>query len=73
MNGTTQAEIVWRLRSVYDQAEAIEVLRHLYEEGFVQRRVGTDRGIPESGLVTANSEEEYWFVGDRQWYQASWE
>jgi len=71
--GTQQAEIVWRLRSVYDRVEVIEVMRQLYEDGFVWRRVGTNKVVHEMGLVTVREEEEravYWFLGDRRWYRA---
>jgi hypothetical protein len=68
-----QAEIVWRLRSVYDGAEVIDVLRHLYEDGFLRRRVGTNERIREVGLVPVEEKHEketFWFVGDRRWYYA---
>jgi len=58
---------------VYDRVEVTEVLRQLYETGFVQRRVGTNSVIFELGLVTLKEEEEkevHWFLGDRRWYRA---
>jgi len=61
---------------VYDRVEVTEVLRQLYETGFVQRRVGTNRVIFELGLVTLKDAEEkevYWFLGDRRWYRAPFE
>jgi hypothetical protein len=61
---------------VYDRVEVIEALGHLYENGFVQRRVGRDRVVHELGLVTVTEEEEkavYWFLGDRRWYRAPFE
>jgi len=61
---------------VYDRVEVTEVLRQLYETGFVQRRVGTNRVIFDLGLVTLKEEEEkevYWFLGDRRWYRAPFE
>jgi hypothetical protein len=57
-----QAEIVWRLRSVYDGAEVIDVLRQLDEEGFVRRR-----GTYEFGLIKFCS-QVCWFLSDRRWY-----
>jgi len=36
--GITQAELRWRLRSVYDRQEVNDILRHLQEEGFVNVR-----------------------------------
>jgi hypothetical protein len=68
-----QAELQWRLRSVYDRAEVTEVLRQLYEDGYVRRRLGTNRRIDELGLVAVREEEErevYWFLGDQRWYKA---
>lgn len=61
---------------MYDRVEVTEVLRQLYENGFVQRRVGTNRVIFELGLITLKEEEEkevYWFLGDRRWYRAPFE
>jgi hypothetical protein len=69
-----QAELMWRLRSVYDRAEVIEVLRQLYEDGYVRRRLGTNRRVDELGLVAVKEEEErevYWFLGDQRWYHAA--
>lgn len=67
-----QAEILWRLRSVYDCAEVIDVLRQLCEEGFVRRKVRESRGICELGLVPVIENEDkevFWFLADRRWYQ----
>ncbi|KAH9178894.1 hypothetical protein EDB89DRAFT_2111752 [Lactarius sanguifluus] len=36
--GISQAEIIWRLRSVYDGAEVLAVLRQLCEDGFLQAK-----------------------------------
>ncbi|KAI0274891.1 hypothetical protein BC834DRAFT_850125 [Gloeopeniophorella convolvens] len=69
--GISQAEITWRLRSVYDRAEIVDVLRHLYDEGYVQRRV--KERVYEVGLVPVEEKEEravFWMLGDRRWYQA---
>jgi hypothetical protein len=71
-----QAEIVWRLRSVYDRVEVIEVLRQLCENGFVRRRVSRNGVVHEMGMVTVREEEErvvYWFLADRRWYRAQFE
>jgi hypothetical protein len=60
---------------VYDRVEVMEVLRQLYEDGFVRRRLGTNKQIDELGLVAVRREEEerevYWFLGDQRWYQAA--
>ena len=69
-----QAELVWRLRSVYDRAEVMEVLRQLYEDGFIRRQLGTNKRVYELGLNVVREEEErdeYWFLGDQRWYQAA--
>ena len=58
---------------MYDAAEVIDVLRQLYSDGFLRRRVGTSEQIWEVGLVPVreNHEKEvFWFVGDRRWYHA---
>jgi hypothetical protein len=54
---------------VYDEAEVIDVLRQLYDDGFLQRRVGANE-IWEVGLVPVKEEEVFWFLGDRRWYHA---
>ncbi|KAJ7630525.1 hypothetical protein FB45DRAFT_746685, partial [Roridomyces roridus] len=63
--GVTQAQLRWRLRSVYDRQEVNEILRYLCDAGFVSVR--------GEGLLPANDEEEgrlSLFVGSRHWYQA---
>ena len=69
-----QAEIAWRLRSVYERIEVVDVLRQLFENGFVERRVGTNKVVDHLGLVAVIEEEEkevYWFLSDRsRWYRA---
>ncbi|KAF8506874.1 hypothetical protein F5888DRAFT_45373 [Russula emetica] len=70
--GISQAELVWRLRSVYDRAEVVDVLRQLSEDGFVRGRLRSNKQIGELGLVAVREEEEreeYWFLGDQRWYQ----
>lgn len=65
---------MWRLRSVYDRAEVTEVLRQLYDDGFVRRRLIWDKQIDELGLVAVKEEEEreeYLFLGDQRWYQTA--
>ena len=61
-----QAELVWRLRSVYNRTEVVEVLRQLSEDGFIRRRLSRNKQILELGLVAVREEEEreeYWFFG----------
>ena len=43
--------LVWRLQSVYDRTDVIEVLRQLCEDGFVRLRLGSDKRIDELGLA----------------------
>lgn len=65
---------MWRLRSVYDRAEVVDVLRQLSEDGFIRRRLSWNKQISELGLVAVMEEEErevYWFLGDLRWYQAA--
>jgi oxalate---CoA ligase len=76
MGWDIQAEIVWKLRSVYDGAEVVDVLRQLYEEGFVRRKSKESRRMwmYELGLVPVMEKEDrevYWFLGDRRWYQVN--
>jgi len=69
-----QAELVWRLRSVYDRSEVVDVLRQLSEDGFIRRRLRSEKRIDELGLVAVREEEEreeYWFLGDQRWYQTA--
>ncbi len=69
-----QTELVWRLRSVYDRADVVDVLRQLSEEGFLRRRLSPNKPVDELGLVAVRQEEEreeYWFLGDQRWYQGA--
>ncbi|KAJ7693612.1 hypothetical protein B0H17DRAFT_1059213 [Mycena rosella] len=62
--GLTQAQLRWRLRSVYDRQEVTEVVRYLCDAGFMERRGGS--GIP----LDDEEENGVWlFVGSRHWYQ----
>ncbi|KAJ7139701.1 hypothetical protein C8R44DRAFT_694295 [Mycena epipterygia] len=61
--GVTQAQLRWRLRSVYDRQEVNEVVRYLHDAGFV-----AVRGV---GSLPASDVEETsvcLFVGSRHWY-----
>ncbi|KZT06305.1 uncharacterized protein LAESUDRAFT_726133 [Laetiporus sulphureus 93-53] len=68
--GICQAEIRWRLRSVYDRWEVNDVLHHIREEGYANRRVGEPLCVPDSW--PADEEEErsaFWFLrDDKSWY-----
>ncbi|OSD05907.1 hypothetical protein PYCCODRAFT_1383895 [Trametes coccinea BRFM310] len=70
--GISQAEIRWRLRSVYDRQEVLEVLQALQEDGYILPRIETD--LPVSDIGPADEEEEkvtFWFLTceGRRWYQ----
>lgn len=58
---------------MYDRAEVIEVVRQLWETGFIGQRSRADKHIDELGLITVREDEErekYWFLGDQsRWYQ----
>ncbi|KAJ7169467.1 hypothetical protein C8R46DRAFT_1088869 [Mycena filopes] len=59
--GVTQAQLRWRLRSVYDRQEVNEVLKYLQDAGFLVVRGGTLPAEDETGV--------FLFVGARHWYQ----
>ncbi|THH21010.1 hypothetical protein EW146_g465 [Bondarzewia mesenterica] len=66
--GISQAEIRWRLRSVYDRQEISEILRYLLEDGLAKRRFSEHSKISDSGIIPPDEEEEkqtFWFLGDR--------
>lgn len=72
--GISQAELRWRLRSVYDRQEVSDVLRFLQEEGFVEMRCDTSVTRDESGIAGAIGDQEekgvFWFIGDeKRWFQ----
>ena len=69
-----QAELAWRLRSVYDRSEVVDVLRQLSEDGYIRRRLSSKKQIEEVGLIAVREEEErevYLFLGDQRWYQTA--
>ncbi|KIM47907.1 hypothetical protein M413DRAFT_439604 [Hebeloma cylindrosporum] len=71
--GITQAEIRWRLRSVYDRQEVNEIVRFLQTEGYLAARHVHTSVWTECGIYAPFDEEEesqvYWFIGDKHWYQ----
>ncbi|KAI0359061.1 hypothetical protein OH77DRAFT_1396288 [Trametes cingulata] len=72
--GISQAEIRWRLRSVYDRQEVCEVLQTLLEEGYITPRPDAAVVGPGLDLGPADDKEEratFWFLaaGGRRWYQ----
>lgn len=68
-----QAEIRWRLRSVYDRQEVNEIVRFLEIEGYLTARQGHTSVWTECGIYAPFDEEEesqvYWFIGNKHWYQ----
>lgn len=59
---------------MYDRSEVMDVLKQLSEDGFVRRRLSSNKPIDELGLVAVSEEkerEEYWFLGDQRWYQTA--
>ncbi|THH29725.1 hypothetical protein EUX98_g4460 [Antrodiella citrinella] len=68
--GLTQAEIRWRLRSVYDRQEINEVLQHLLVEGQVKKHVEA-HDVRRIGCGPPDNIEEsmtFWTVGEKHWY-----
>lgn len=69
-----QAELRWRLRSVYDRQEVNDLLRFLEEEGYVKMRCDDLIDQDEGGIVGALDEKEekgvFWLIGDeKHWYR----
>ncbi|TCD70634.1 hypothetical protein EIP91_002353 [Steccherinum ochraceum] len=69
--GLTQAEIRWRLRSVYDRQEINELLQHLMEEGYAKRHVEA-HDLRWACCGMPDDEEEkmtFWTVGEKKhWF-----
>ncbi|EKM60813.1 uncharacterized protein PHACADRAFT_179990 [Phanerochaete carnosa HHB-10118-sp] len=69
--GISQAEIRWRLRSVYDRQEVNDTLQQLMEEGFTRRDARTSSILADEGMPS-NMEEKsiFWSTsGQKIWYQ----
>jgi len=72
-----EAELRWRLRSIYDRQELHDVLRHLQGEGFIKMRIDHSSPLAHQEvfdfiLIPDNREEKsiFWWMGDnRYWYQ----
>ncbi|KAJ7596727.1 hypothetical protein C8J56DRAFT_295687 [Mycena floridula] len=69
--GINQAELRWRLRSVYDRHEADDLLRHLYEEGVITMVCKAEDISAVLALDEEDEMEVYWFLGEKHWYQTS--
>ncbi|KAI0706049.1 hypothetical protein BC835DRAFT_1311874 [Cytidiella melzeri] len=66
--GISQAELRWRLRTVYDRAEIHDVLAYLFscKQLCVQHsRCGF---IADSPADDTEETERFWFLGERRWY-----
>lgn len=67
-----QAEVRWRLRSVYDRQEVYEVLQTLHEEGYMTPRIDAAHRTFDGGPADESEEKfTFWFLasGGRRWYQ----
>lgn len=67
--GISQAELRWRLRSVYDRQEVNDLLRFLENEGFMKMRCEhlIDRDV--GPLDEREEKGVFWFIGEKRWYQ----
>jgi len=75
--GISQAELRWRLRSVYDRQEVHDIICHLQQQGFIKSRHDPSlQPAPQddtSAMIMLDDWEEkmtFWFIGDvKSWYQ----
>ncbi|KAJ8462329.1 hypothetical protein ONZ51_g10973 [Trametes cubensis] len=70
--GISQAEIRWRLRSVYDRQEVVEILQTLQEEGYIASRIDAAARFLDLGPADDREEKTtFWFLAgnSRRWYQ----
>jgi len=72
--GVSQAELRWRLRSVYDRQEVGDILKSLLEDGFLKMRydptIAWDDDINVAALDAREEKGVFWFVSDeKHWYQ----
>jgi hypothetical protein len=68
-----QAELRWRLRSVYDRQEINEILRYLRVEGHlgVRQQYMSEWGQVGATVPLDDQEERTasWIIGEKVWYQ----
>ncbi|KAJ3559601.1 hypothetical protein NM688_g245 [Phlebia brevispora] len=67
--GISQAELRWRLRTIYDRQEVEEILAYLAEQAYLQRH--TEDSYPFRSSPASNDEETkiFWMIGTRKdWY-----
>jgi len=75
--GISQAELRWRLRSVYDRQEINDILRRLQQEGVLKRRwnpglhlAGQEKNEQFHVLDDMEEKNAFWFIsGSKHWYQ----
>ncbi|KAI0762701.1 hypothetical protein C8Q74DRAFT_1371700 [Fomes fomentarius] len=68
--GISQADIRWRLRSVYDRDEVCEVLQTLQEARYITPRVDRVHRTFDGGPADEQEEKfTFWFLAGRRWYQ----
>ncbi|KAF8058258.1 hypothetical protein FPV67DRAFT_530991 [Lyophyllum atratum] len=72
--GVSQAELRWRLRSVYDRQEVGDIVRSLQEDRYLKMRCDPTIGWDDNFNVAALDDREekgvFWFVSDeKRWYQ----
>ncbi|KAF5384735.1 hypothetical protein D9757_006233 [Collybiopsis confluens] len=74
--GISQTELRWRLKSVYDKQEVMELLRTLLDANFIKNHFVSPLavlGAVESRAISALDEKEegrlFWFLNDaKHWY-----
>jgi hypothetical protein len=73
VNNSMQAELRWRLRSVYDRQEVGELLRFLLDTRAIKKKSlhsGDNGANLTMGLDDDEEKLTFWFVGDvKSWYQ----
>ncbi|EDR15730.1 uncharacterized protein LACBIDRAFT_300961 [Laccaria bicolor S238N-H82] len=71
--GISQAELRWRLRSVYDRQEINEILRYLRVEGHLCVRQQFMSEWDQVGVMVPLDDQEErtasWVIGEKAWYQ----
>lgn len=71
MPDSAQAELRWRLRTVYDRGEVHDVLLYLLQQGYAGRKQATDTGDVFPTDSPADNAEEgsvYWLIGEKRWF-----
>ena len=72
IRATLKAEIRWRLRSVYDRQEVVEILQTLHEEGYIAPRIDAAARFLDLGPADDREEKTtFWFLAgnSRPWHQ----